>query len=78
MGPLGMPWHAMGRTLATPAANATALHGNLTSWHGSPHGTPMSTSPRVRVRVRVWVRVRVPWYAVEIRGRFRGLPGEMP
>ena len=29
---------------------------------------------RVRVRVRARVRVRVPWYAMEVRGRFRGKP----
>ena len=49
-------WHAMGGavvchgmrcTMATPAAIATAHHGNLTACHGSSHGTPMSTAPRL-------------------------------
>ena len=40
----GRPWHAMGGTMAAPAATArapsTALHGNLTACNGNPHGTP--------------------------------------
>ena len=60
--------------MATPAATATAsstaLHGYLTACHDNPHGTPMSTAPRVTASVRV----KVPWYAVEVRGRFRGMP----
>ena len=43
------------------------LHGNPTACRGNPYDTPMSTAPRVKVKARV--RVRVPWYAVEFRGR---------
>ena len=63
--PWGVPWHAMCCTMAAPAATTTALHGNPTACQGNPHGTPMPTAPRVRVRV--------PWYAVKVRGRFRGI-----
>ena len=79
LAPWRVLWHAMGGAVATPAATVMGLHVNLTAWYGNPYGTPMSTAPRVRlkVRARVRVRVRVPWYAVEARGRFRGMAREM-
>ena len=74
MAPWGMPWQAVGGTMATPSVTDTALHGNRTECHGNPHSTSMSTAPRVRVRVRG----RVRWYVVEVRGRFGGMPWKMP
>ena len=39
---------------------------------------PRHPNVQVGVRVRIRVRVRVPWYAVEIRGGFGGMPWKMP
>ena len=58
----------MGGTIVTPVIIATALTRNLTACQGNPRATPTSTAPRVNFRVRV------PWHAVEVRGRFRGMP----
>ena len=43
----GVPWHAMGATMATPAATGTAFRGNLTACHGNPHGPLMPVAPRL-------------------------------
>ena len=58
----GMLGGTMATSAATTPAFPTAFYGNPTAYHGNPHSTGMSTAPRIRV----------PWYAVEVRGRFRG------
>ena len=53
--------------MATPAATTTALHGDPTACHGTPHGRPMFTAPRVRGRVtdkRLGFH-GTPWRSVE-------------
>ena len=66
MGPWWVPWHAMGGTVATPAATAaTALHGSLKACHGNPHGNPMPTAPRLGLGLRLGLG-------------FHGMPWKMP
>ena len=71
MAPRGVPWHAMGGTIATPVATASALHGNLTACHGNPHGTPTPAAPRLGLRLGLH---GMPWRSVEgsvvCRGKF--------
>ena len=62
MAPGGVPWHAMGGTMATIAATATALHGNLTACHEEARGTPMSTARRLGSGLGFH---GMPWRSVE-------------
>ena len=64
---------------ATPAATATALHGDPTECHGNPYGTPMFMAPRLGLELGVglgWGEGSMvcrggPW-------KFRGMPWKMP
>ena len=62
------PWHTM------------AYHGNPTACHDNPHGLPMSTAPRLGLGLGSGLGSGLglglglgSWYAVEVRGRFRGM-----
>ena len=72
-------WQATGGTMETPAAAATALHGNPTECHDNPHGTPMFTAPRLGLGMGLGFRSGVHgmrWRSAEgsvvYRGRCRG------
>ena len=75
--PWGLPGHAMGGTMAPPAATTTALHGNPTECHVNPRGTPMSTAPRLGLGLGLGFH-GMPWRSAEgsvvccgrCRGRF--------
>ena len=62
--------------MATPAATATALHGNPTECHGNPHGTPMLTATRLGLGIGLGLGFHgIPWRSVEDSG---GMPWKMP
>ena len=52
--------------MATPAATASALHGDPTAYHGNPHGTPTSTAPIHRLRL--------PRLGLVLVSGFHGMP----
>ena len=57
----------MGGTMATTAATATALHGNLTAYHGSPRGTPMPTAPSLGLGLGLGLEIGFHGMPVEAR-----------
>ena len=60
--------------MATPAATATALHGNPTECYGDPYGTPMFTVPRLGSGLGFGCH----GMPLEVRRRIGGMPRKMP
>ena len=64
-----IPWHAeggarhaMGGTVANPAATAIVPKGNPTACHGNPHDTPMSMARRFKAMLLLLGRSCVGQY----------------
>ena len=68
-----MPWVIPWQPPRQPPRHSMVTPRNVVA---TPTAPQCSLTPRLWVRVRVCVRV--PWYAVEVHGRFGGMPWKMP